>query len=118
MAIAWHGRYPQYFALASEELCRKSPSYREYYEADLRAPIVQFHIDFHAPVTLDEEIRITARLLWSEAARLNIEYSIVREAGALAASGYTVQMFVVGETGEPCVLVPASWRSASAVDGG
>ena len=108
MAIAWHGRYPQYFALASEELCRRiGLSYRRYYESDLRAPIVQFHVDFHAPVRLDEEIQITARLVWSEAARLNTEFEIRREGGTLAASGYTVQMFVVGQTGEPCVVAPA-----------
>ena len=34
------------------------------------------------------------RMIWHESARMNIEYEIFREAGELAATGYTVQMFV------------------------
>ena len=43
---------------------------------------------------LGEEVVTTGRLQWSQGARINIEYEIHKESGQLAATGYTVQMFV------------------------
>lgn len=107
MAIAWHGRYLQYFELASEELARSvGLSYEDYFAADLRAPLVQVHVDYHRPVTLGEEIAIQARLVWTDAARLNIEYTIQTEGGETAATGFTVQMFTDATGGAPCFVVP------------
>jgi acyl-CoA thioester hydrolase len=107
MAVAWHGRYPKFFEMALEELSRRiGMSYREYFEAGLRGPIVQLHFDYHTSVVLEEEISITAKLIWNEAARLDTEYTITKEDGITAATGYTVQMFVDGHTGEPCITVP------------
>ncbi len=107
MAVAWHGRYPQFFEMALEELSRRiGLSYREYFDAGLRGPIVQLHTDYHKAVVLEEEISITAKLIWSEAARLNTEYTITKEDGTIAATGYTVQMFVDGKMGELCLAVP------------
>ena len=107
MAVAWHGRYPQFFELALEELCRSiGLSYKDYFDANLGAPIVQLHLDYHSPVVLDEEITIIAKLIWNEAARLNTEYTVMKEDGAIAATGYTVQMFVDIKTGEPALAAP------------
>lgn len=107
MAMVWHGRYPQFFELALEELCRSiGLSYKDYFDANLRAPIVQLHLDYHSPVVLDEKVTIVAKLIWNEAARLNTEYTVMKENGAIAATGYTVQMFVDGKTGEPYLATP------------
>jgi acyl-CoA thioester hydrolase len=107
MGIAWHGRYAVYFEEASSELRRRCGlSYKEFFEAALRAPIVEFHIDYHRPVRLDEELSVTASLIWTEAARLNIEYELTREDGTRAVTGYTVQLFIDSETGEPCIASP------------
>lgn len=95
MGILWHGRYPKYFELAYEELGRNCGlSYIDFMREKLRAPIVQFHVDYFAPLYLEEEVAITARLVWCEGARINIEYEIGKEKGELGASGYTVQMFI------------------------
>lgn len=107
MAIAWHGRYLGFFEIASEELGRRiGLSYADYFAADLRAPLVQVHVDFHRPVTLGENAGIRASLIWTEAARLNTEYTVETEKREIAATGYTVQMLTIGETGEPCFVVP------------
>ena len=75
MGIVWYGRYPGYFEQGAAALGRRCGlSYKDFYEANLRAPIVQFHIDYYQPLILDEEFTIKASLLWDEAARLNTEY--------------------------------------------
>ncbi len=107
MAIVWHGRYLQFFEIAAEELARWiGLSYEAYFAAGLRAPLAQVHVDFHYPVRLGELVTIEARLIWSDAARLNTEYALLNAQGRLAASGFSVQMFTDGTTGEPCFVIP------------
>ncbi|MFW6044369.1 MAG: acyl-CoA thioesterase [Planctomycetota bacterium] len=106
MGILWHGRYASYFELANEKLGRRcGMSYEDFRREDLRAPMVQFHVDYFASPVLAETVTICAQLIWNEGARLNVEYKVVKENGTLAASGYTVQMFVTAE-GEPLLTSP------------
>jgi len=119
LGIAWHGRYPVFFEDAAAELGRRCGlSYMNFYAANLRAPIVQLHIDFFQPLQLDEEFTVTAALIWNEGARLNTEYSIFKNDGSTAATGYTVQMFTDGLSGEVLITSPEllekcrkMWRS-------
>ena len=107
MAILWHGRYAKLFEQANEEiglLC--GLGYADFKREQLMAPIVQLHVDYFAPVTLGEKITIGGKMIWAESARLNIEYMIRKENGSLAASGYTVQMFV-DHAGTPLMACPA-----------
>ena len=107
MGVAWHGRYSAYFEMASVELGKKCGlSYDDFRRENLRAPIVQFHVDYHSPLFLDEEFQITAKLIWDEGARLNTEFVILKCGGEVAATGYTVQMFTDGENGVPCMIIP------------
>ena len=106
MAILWHGRYAAYFELANEELGRCcGMTYRDFMVAGLRAPIVQLHVDYFASAVLGEEIAIVGRFIWNDGARMDIEYELFKEDGALAAAGYTVQMFVT-EAGETLLAPP------------
>lgn len=107
MAIVWHGRYPVFFEEGSAALGRLCGlSYKDFYENALRAPIVQIHVDYHAPLLLDEEFTIDAFLVWSEGARLNTEYALIKSDGSIAATGYTVQMFVEAESGDVQLTTP------------
>ncbi|MCK4487395.1 MAG: acyl-CoA thioesterase [Desulfobacterales bacterium] len=107
MGIAWYGRYAAYFEEGATALGKQCGlSYKDFYEANLRAPIVQFHIDYHRQLTLDEEFTIVASLIWSDAARLNTEYALIKEDGSIAATGYTVQMLIDSITGEVCIASP------------
>jgi acyl-CoA thioester hydrolase len=107
MGIAWHGRYVAFFEEASAELGRRCGlSYEEFAEANLRAPIVQLHIDYHLPLLLDEEFTVEVSGIWSEGARLNTEYAAIRSDGRIAATAYTVQMLIDGESGEACLTSP------------
>ncbi len=107
LGIAWHGRYAEYFELAAVELRRRCGfSFEELRDAGLTAPIVQFHVDHYLPLELDEEFRVMASLIWSEGARLNIEYEVAKLDNRIAATGYTIQMFVDRVAGEPCLISP------------
>ena len=68
------------------------------------------HVDYYAPLELEENIRIRAALIWTEAARLNTEYRIWKENGKTAATGYTVQMLTDARTGSFCLFDPPLLR--------
>jgi acyl-CoA thioester hydrolase len=106
MAVLWHGRYCHLCEQASEELGRAcGMGYADFVRDRLQAPIVQLHIDYFAPVILGELVTITGKLFWNDGARIDTEYHIHKEQGPLAASGYTVQMFV-DSTGTPLMATP------------
>jgi acyl-CoA thioester hydrolase len=106
MAIMWHGRYPKLFEMAAEALTKKiGLSYEAYANADLRAPIVQLHIDYHLPIVLEETVTIEAKMIWDDAARMNTQFRIVKGDGRLASTGYIVQMFTTA-SGMPCMIDP------------
>lgn len=107
LGIAWYGRYAEYFGEGAAELGRHCGlSYDDFRKAKLRAPIVQFHVDYYQSLVLDEEFIIKTSLIWSEGARLNTEYMLTKQDGTITTAGYTVQMFIDGITGEICIASP------------
>jgi len=107
MGIVWYGRYPLYFEEASQELGRRCGlSFQDFYKACLRAPIAQFHIDYHQPLRLDEEFTVRALTPWCQGAKLLTEYEIRKIDGALVATAYTVQMFIDSRSEEVFIVTP------------
>jgi acyl-CoA thioester hydrolase len=107
MGIAWYGRYANYFEEGAAELGRRGGlSYQAFMEAGLRAPIVRFHVDYAQPLFLDEEFTILASMVWHEGARLNTEFTLRKGSGGVAATAYTVQLFVHADSGEVCLVSP------------
>ena len=106
MAVLWHGRYAKLFEQANEEIGRLvGMSYPEFQRDRLLAPIVQLHVDYFSPVKLGQLVAIIGKMMWTDAARIDIEYEVRHEDGKLAAAGYTVQMFV-DESGAPLMASP------------
>lgn len=107
LAIAWHGRYVGFFEEAANELNHKCGlTYAAYRAAGIGAPIAQIHVDYYKSLLLDQHFRVTASMIWTEAARLNIEYMITNAANECVATGYTTQMFYRLETREALWLPP------------
>ncbi|MFA5087654.1 MAG: acyl-CoA thioesterase [Candidatus Omnitrophota bacterium] len=107
LGITWYGRYPLYFEEAYQELGRRCGlSYQDFYAANLRAPIVQFHVDYYQPLRLDEEFTVKASLPWSEGAKLLSEYEIRKTDGTLVTTAYAIQMFIDSRTEEFYVATP------------
>ena len=114
LGIVWHGRYPSY--LEDGRVAFGDAHALEYLrmrDEGFAAPIVQMHVDYHAPLRFGESCRIEAALHWSDAVRLNMEYRVTREGDdTLVASGYTVQM-LTSLDGEPMMVWPdymERWR--------
>jgi acyl-CoA thioester hydrolase len=107
MGVVWHGRYPLFFEEAAEELGRRCGlSYRDFFEAGLRAPVVELHVDYFRPLFLDEEFTIKASLIWHEGSRLNTEFQLIKRDGTVASSAYMVQLFSDHLTGEARLVSP------------
>lgn len=107
MGIVWYGRYAVYFEEGAAELGRRCGlSYADFFEAGLRAPIAQYHVDYLRPLVLDEEFVVRCSLIWNEGARLNTEYELVKADGTTAVRGYTVQVFTRDTDGQVCLVMP------------
>jgi len=95
MGVVWFGNYMRYFEEGSAAIGRKcGMTFKDFYKARLKAPMVQCHTDYHSPLFLEEEFTIKATIHYSEAAVIEKEYQIIKADGSLAASGYTVQLLM------------------------
>jgi acyl-CoA thioester hydrolase len=95
LGIVWHGRYPSYFEDARVRLFENFDiAYLTLYHKGLVTPIKKMHVDYSLPLRFEDEVTIEAIMHFSEAARINIEYIIRNAAGAVATTGYTVQMMM------------------------
>lgn len=112
LGVVWHGRYASYFEDARVALGNYYGfSYQDMLKASIVAPIRQIHMDFTASLRFEQECRITARLFWNEAARLDFEYAIqAAPDGALLTRGYTVQLFLTA-AGELCLGKPDCYEA-------
>lgn len=107
MGIVWYGRYAIYFEEAQRELNRSCGlTYQDYFSAGLAAPIVAFHIDYQQPLYLDEEFTVKASFVWSDGAKINIEYEIIKDDGSISTRGYTIQVLVEAKTKLTCLITP------------
>jgi acyl-CoA thioester hydrolase len=107
MGIVWFGRYAIYFEEGAAELTRRCGlSYADFVESGLRAPVAEYHVDYLAPLQLDEVFTISCALIWNEGARLNTEYELIKADGTPAARGYTVQLFTDASEGRVCLVTP------------
>jgi acyl-CoA thioester hydrolase len=111
MAVMWHGNYAALFDEVSTELRRLCGlTYEAFFKCSVHAPVVQFHVDYFKPLVLDELCTVTGTMFFTEASRINIEYQVIKEDGSLAASGFSVQMFVDAKTKTPFIVGPDLWQ--------
>ena len=73
----------------------------------MAAPIVQMHIDYLAPLHLDEVMVIETMLYWTEALKINFGYRILGADGRLVVRAYTVQLLT--DLQGKMLLVPMDW---------
>ena len=118
MGFVWFGHYLRYFEEGSAAAGRSCGlGYKDFFEAGLRTPIVESHVEYLHPLLLDEEFTIRSILHYSEAAVIENEYQIIKADGTLAACGYTVQLFIDNDGGHMSVSPPllqdarSRWRA-------
>lgn len=107
LGIVWHGRYASYFEDARVAFGEKyGIGYMDFYANGVVAPIKQMHFDYHRPLRFGDEMTIEAVLHWSEAARLNFEFTVRNSNDELSTTGYTIQMMLDLEENILVVLPP------------
>ena len=95
LGIVWHGRYASYFEDARTALGEQyGIGYLAFYEHGILAPIKQLHLDYNRPLRFQEECFVEAVLHWSDAARINISYTITDAGGGVTTTGHTVQVML------------------------
>ena len=111
IGIVWHGRYAGYFEDARDALGeRYGIGYMDFYEHGILVPIKQLHADFHRPLRLKDEVTVEATLHYSEAARINHAFVIRDRQGAVATTGFTVQM-MLDQDRNLCMIPPPFYES-------
>lgn len=95
LGIVWHGRYPSFFEDARVALGDSlGVGYMNFHGNGVVAPIRQLQVDYHSPLKYGETFNVTALLHWTDAARMNFEFVVENESGAVTTTGCTVQLFL------------------------
>jgi acyl-CoA thioesterase FadM len=89
-------------------------TYHAYRDAGIGAPIVQFHIDYHRPLMLDDVFIVTASYIWTDALKLNTEFKIAVADGTCACTGFTTQLLMQLENREALWSPPPIWERFTA----
>lgn len=97
MKRAWHGSYIIYFEDGRESFGRHYAGigYEDIVRSGIYAPIVDVHIKYYGPLTLNDVAVIKTRYIYKRGARLDYSYEVTRESdGKLCATGTTTQLFI------------------------
>lgn len=107
VCIVWHGNYFKYFEAARVALLDKLDySYAAMADSGYIWPLVDLSARFSKPITFDQVIVVTARLIEWEY-RLKITYAIADPDGTALGKGMTVQVPLEAESREMVVGSPA-----------
>jgi acyl-CoA thioester hydrolase len=95
LRIVWHGHYANFFEEARRAFGRRyGVDYTVFLEHNIAVPVVQLHVDYYSPARVSDLLEVKARLLKSDAAKLNFVYEVRRTGEErLLAGGSTVQVF-------------------------
>lgn len=93
MQIVWHGNY---VAMCEDARMALGDAvglgYKDFFEHGVLLPVRQMHLDYLAPLVYGHTYEIKARLFYTEAVRLNVDFTILNEKKEIMARGYSVQL--------------------------
>ncbi len=97
----YNGRYFEYFEVARADLMRSlGMTYRQFEGAGFFLPLTEAYAKYLRQIKYDEVIDVVSMLKEPPAARLRIDYEILRD-GQKMTEGYTVHSFVDVRSGKP-----------------
>ena len=106
MQVVYYANYLTFFERARNELMRACGyTYRELEAGGFALPVLEAHVNYHAPATYDDLLEITAWCDEFKGVRLKICCEIRRD-GRLLAEGYTVHAHVNIKTLRPIRPAP------------
>lgn len=95
MGIMWHGHYAGFFEDARVALGDSlGIGYQDFYNHGVMIPVRRLETDYLAPLQYGETYEIKARLFYTEAARLNYDFTVLDKNQKVMARGCTVQLMV------------------------
>jgi len=95
MGYLYYGNYPEYFEVARTDMIRSlGLSYREIEDSGIIMPVRSLKVDYKLPAKYDELLKVKSCLNKLPEVKLDIDYEMYNEAGAMICSGNTVLAFV------------------------
>jgi acyl-CoA thioester hydrolase len=107
MSVVWHGHYVKYFELARSALmARFDYDYAQMRESGYLWPIVDMHIKYLRPATLQQPLTVRAEITEFEN-RLRVKYLVTSaQTGERLTRGHTLQVAVDARTHELQYVCP------------
>jgi len=97
----YNGRYFEYFEVGRADLMRSlGLTYRQFEEAGFFLPLIEAYAKYLRQIRYDDLIEVVSMLKEIPAARLRIDYEILRD-GQKTTEGFTVHSFVDVRSGKP-----------------
>ena len=95
MQIVWHGNYVAMCEDARMALGNAfGVGYEVFFKHGVLLPVRQMHLDYLVPLTYGHTYEIKARLFYTEAVRLNVDFTILDEQKNIMTRGYSVQLLM------------------------
>jgi len=97
----YNGRYFEYFEVGRADLMRSlGLTYRQFEKAGFFLPLIEAYAKYLRQIRYDDLIEVVSMLKEIPAARLRIDYEILRD-GQKTTEGFTVHSFVDVRSGKP-----------------
>ena len=111
LQIAWHGNFAKFFEAAWTELSvRCGFDNASMAQENVSALFYHDEYDYRIPVRCGDIFHTSAALIWTEAPRINVEYTVRLEDGRVAATGCTTQIFIDARDRSPLWHIPLFWE--------
>ncbi len=93
MKIVWHGHY---VAMCEDARMALGDAvglgYADFFKRGILLPVRQMHLDYLSPLAYGKTYEVKARLFYTEAVRLNVDFTILDEHKQIMTRGYSVQL--------------------------
>ncbi len=102
MGVVYHGNYAQYLEIGRVEWLRNlGISYNQMEKDGVMLPVVSLTMDYKKPATYDDELTIRTILKKCAGVKIEFDYQIFNQDGALLTTAYSLLVFVDVKTGRP-----------------
>jgi acyl-CoA thioester hydrolase len=104
MGVVYYANYMVWFEVARTDLLRSLGwSYREMESAGISLPVIEAHCEYYRPARYDDMIEVRTEGQMLSPARMQFNYTVLREDQVVAANGRTVHA-AVSVQGRVCRL--------------
>lgn len=99
LGIVWHGNYVKYLEDGREAWGRRFgiPYLTIYRRHGFSVPLVKLDMDYKRPLRYEETCTIETTYIDSDAAKLQLRYTIYNEAGEVVLKAFSIQVFLTAE---------------------